>query len=131
MVMYEAVIFHCLIAYSWSKRTGNDVDVFLEPVVDEPKELWELSVETYDASKDETFILHGALFGTINDFPAYDNLSGWKTKGRYACPHCNVDTCSLYLKRSRKLCYMGHRCFLDENHNFRCNRRAFDGELET
>ena len=64
------------------KAPRNDIDVFLKPLVDELKELCELGVQTYDAFKNETFNLHRALFCTTNDFPAYGNLSGWKTKGK-------------------------------------------------
>jgi len=39
------------------KCLGNDINVFLETLIDELMELWELSVDTYDASKDETFDL--------------------------------------------------------------------------
>ena len=64
------------------KAPGNDINVFLEPLVDELKELWELGVQTYDTFKNETFNLHKALICTTNDFPVYGNLSGWKTKGK-------------------------------------------------
>ncbi|XP_021722865.1 uncharacterized protein LOC110690354 [Chenopodium quinoa] len=86
------------------KGPGNDIDVFLEPLIDELEILWKVGVETYDASRCETFTLHAALIYTINDFPSYGNLSGWPTKGKRACPYCNVDTCSIYLKGSKKLC---------------------------
>ncbi|XP_056689684.1 uncharacterized protein [Spinacia oleracea] len=68
------------------KGPSNDIDVFLEPLIDELQLLWEVGVDTFDASKGETFRLYGALLWTINDFPAYDNLSGWKIKGKCACP---------------------------------------------
>ncbi|XP_021718775.1 uncharacterized protein LOC110686459 [Chenopodium quinoa] len=84
------------------KGLGNDIDVFLEPLIDELEILWKVGVETYDASRCETFTLHAALIYTIDDFPAYGNLSGWPTKGKRACPYCNVDTCSIYLKGSKK-----------------------------
>ncbi|XP_021729936.1 uncharacterized protein LOC110696917 [Chenopodium quinoa] len=83
---------------SGPKDPGNDIDVYLQPLIDELMELWN-GVETYDALTNDTFILRAALLWTINDFPAYGNLSGWKTKGYLACPHCNVDTCSHYLKK--------------------------------
>ncbi|XP_020243472.1 uncharacterized protein LOC109821720 [Asparagus officinalis] len=60
---------------------GNDIDVFLRPLVDELKELWDNGVVTYDASKKQIFRMHAAILWTINDFPAYGNLSGWSTKG--------------------------------------------------
>jgi len=63
------------------KAPRNDLDVFLEPLVDELKELWEPGVQTYDASKNETFDLHKALISITNDFPINGNLSIGKLKG--------------------------------------------------
>jgi len=86
----------------------------------------ESGVETYDASNARRLICN--LVCATTDFPAYGCLSGWKTKGKYACSYCNVDTCSLYLKRSRKIYDMGHRCFLLGEHKFRHSKKAFNGE---
>ncbi|KAH7841811.1 hypothetical protein Vadar_034558 [Vaccinium darrowii] len=108
---------------------GNDIDVYLRPLIDEFKELWETGVETYDAYSGETFQLHAAVLWTINDFPAYGMLSGWSTKGKLACPICNKDTCSLTLKNGQKQCYMGHRRYLDPNHVWRRSKK-FDGKQE-
>ncbi|XP_058202288.1 uncharacterized protein LOC131316841 [Rhododendron vialii] len=108
---------------------GNDIDVYLRPLIDELKELWETGVETYDAYSGETFQLHAAVLWTINDFPAYAMLSGWSTKGKLACPVCNNDTCSLTLKNGQKQCYMGHRRFLDHNHVWRRSKK-FDGKQD-
>ncbi|BBG93712.1 hypothetical protein Prudu_001807 [Prunus dulcis] len=38
------------------------------------------------------FALRAALMWTINDFPAYENLSGCVVKGYKACPICGDDT---------------------------------------
>ncbi|XP_077232767.1 uncharacterized protein LOC143871132 isoform X2 [Tasmannia lanceolata] len=97
---------------------GNDIDVYLQPLIEELKELWEDGLQTYDASRNETFRMHAAVLWTISDFPAYANLSGWSTKGKLACPSCNKDTCSCRLKHGKKECYMGHRRFLTTNHKF-------------
>ncbi|XP_057747099.1 uncharacterized protein LOC130966327 [Arachis stenosperma] len=112
------------------KSPGNDIDIYLQPLIEELKELWEVGVETYDASKNETFQMYAALMWTISDFPAYAMLSGWSTKGKLACPCCNHGTCSNYLKYSRKTCYMGHRAFLPEDHPWRANKRSFNGKVE-
>jgi len=109
---------------------GNDIDVYLQPLIEELKELWVSGVNTYDASRKETFSMRCALLWTINDFPAYANLSGWSTKGRFACPCCQGETCSRWLTNSRKFCYMGHRRWLDENHLWRKDKRHFDGSTE-
>ncbi|XP_042941123.1 uncharacterized protein LOC122275881 [Carya illinoinensis] len=112
------------------KSPGNDIDVFLRPLVDELKELWEVGIETYDAFSYDVFRLHASLLWTINDFPAYANLSGWSTKGKLACPVCNVDTDSMWLAYGRKHCYMGHRRWLALDHPWRKKKRAFNGANE-
>ncbi|XP_070019670.1 uncharacterized protein [Nicotiana sylvestris] len=109
---------------------GNDIDVYLQPLIAELKELWETGIETYDAKTKQTFQMRAALLWIINDFPALAMLSGWSTKGRLECPTCNYDTCSLYLKHSHKMCYMGHRRFLPHDHHLRKDKKSFDGKEE-
>ncbi|KAG8489399.1 hypothetical protein CXB51_017849 [Gossypium anomalum] len=82
------------------KGPGNDIDIYLQPLIKELKQLWS-GVETYDVLRKENFNLRAALLWTINDFPAYANLSGWSTKGRYACPCCAAQTCSKWLLMGR------------------------------
>uniref|UniRef100_A0A2N9G202 DUF4218 domain-containing protein n=1 Tax=Fagus sylvatica TaxID=28930 RepID=A0A2N9G202_FAGSY len=109
---------------------GNDIDVYLQPLVEELKELWDVGVETYDVSTKTIFQMHAAVMWTINDFPAYGDLSGWNTKGALACPFCNYDTHSSWLYNGGKYCFMGHRRFLDNNHKFRKDAVSFDGSRE-
>ncbi|XP_041025525.1 uncharacterized protein LOC121265933 [Juglans microcarpa x Juglans regia] len=108
------------------RSPGNEIDVYLQPLIDELLEFWVDGVPTYDASTKETFMLHAALLWTINDFPAYGNLSGWSTKGKLACPSCNADTDSNWLKYGRKHCYMGHRRFLPPDHIWRRKKWLFN-----
>jgi len=81
---------------------GDAIDVYLQPLIDELKELSETRVCTFDASTKRNFTLHVALLWTINDFPAYGNLSGWSTKGKLACPCCNRETFSKRLTNGKK-----------------------------
>ena len=55
---------------------GNDIDVYLQPLLEKLKELWEKDVVSYDTSTEETFRLYASIFWTTNDYPAYGNLSG-------------------------------------------------------
>ena len=84
----------------------------------------------YDAYSKSMFKLKAILMWTINDFSAYGNMSGWPTKGRYACPLCRDNTCSNWLKHSRKFSYMGHRRFLAMDHPIRKKRAWFNGKNE-
>jgi len=106
---------------------GNKIDVYLQLLVDDLKELWNDGVSTYDALMKEMFQLRAALLWTINDFPAYANLSGWSTKGKLACPICNKDTDFRRLKHGHKTCYMGHRQWLPKGHVWRIRKELFDG----
>jgi hypothetical protein len=106
---------------------GNEIDVYLQPLVDDLQELWNEGILTYDSSTQENFKLYTALLWTINDFPAYGNLSGWMTKGHLACPVCNKNTASRRLKFGGKSCYMAHRQFLPQGHIWRTKKSLFDG----
>ena len=70
------------------------------------------------------------ILWTINDFHAYANLSGWSTKGRFACPCCNKETCSHQLQHGKKFSYMGHRRFLPTDYRFRNDKRSFNRKAE-
>jgi hypothetical protein len=109
---------------------GNSIDVFMQPLIAELKELWEVGVETYDALADQNFNLRARVLWTISDFPGYAMLSGWSTKGKLACPVCHYETSSDYLKHSKKMCYMNHRKFLDPAHKWRLDKRRFNGQIE-
>ncbi|XP_052189866.1 uncharacterized protein LOC127799683 [Diospyros lotus] len=113
------------------RAPGDNIDVFLQPLIQELQELWNEGIETYDASRKEMFHMHATLLWTINDFPAYANLSGWSTRGRVACPCCMKEIESKWLKHGGKFCYMGHRRFLEDmSHHFRLDKKNFDGTIE-
>ncbi|XP_026417323.1 uncharacterized protein LOC113312801 [Papaver somniferum] len=83
------------------KGPGNNIDVYLQPLIGELKELWEMGIETYDAYSKQNFQMRATLLWTINDFPAYTNLSGWR-----------------------------HRRFLPIGHPLRRNLSSFNGRRE-
>nr|XP_016511071.1 PREDICTED: uncharacterized protein LOC107828309 [Nicotiana tabacum] len=112
------------------KAPENDIDVYLEHLVDELQELWYNGADTYDASRKENFCMRAALLWTINDFPAYAYLSGCSIKGALACPSCNKKTLSTRLTYGRKFSYIGARRFLLPNHRWQGNKRYFSGEVE-
>jgi hypothetical protein len=59
------------------KQPGNDIDVYLRPLVEELLQLWQNEVVcVWDEYKQEEFDLRALLFVTINDWPALSNLSG-------------------------------------------------------
>ncbi|XP_062113352.1 uncharacterized protein LOC133824484 [Humulus lupulus] len=67
------------------KSPGKDYDVFLMPLIEELKELWD-GVNAYDLYGQCMFKLRAAVLWTISDFLAYAYLSRWSTAGKLACP---------------------------------------------
>ena len=55
---------------------GIAIDVYLQSLVEKLRELWDVGVESYDASSNTIFQLCAALMWTINDFLVYADLSG-------------------------------------------------------
>ena len=56
---------------SGPKQPRNNIDVFLEPLVDELKVTWDEGVRTYDAHSRSFFNMKAILMWVIHDFPAY------------------------------------------------------------
>ncbi|XP_048430866.1 uncharacterized protein LOC125472887 [Pyrus x bretschneideri] len=108
---------------------GKSIDVYLRPLVDELKDLWENGVRTYDKYTGQMFTMRAAVMWTVNDFPAYAMVSGWMTKGYLACPICKENVTSSW--HARKVCYLGHRRWLPWDNEWRQNDKAFHSTKET
>jgi hypothetical protein len=57
------------------KQAGNDIDVFLEPLMEDMKKLWEYGVTMWDEYGRQHFNLKAIIFYTINDNPAPEILT--------------------------------------------------------
>ncbi|KAA0040859.1 uncharacterized protein E6C27_scaffold345G00060 [Cucumis melo var. makuwa] len=57
------------------KSHGREINVYLQPLIEELKELWTFGVCMYESLIVQFFQLHAALLWTINDFQAYGDLS--------------------------------------------------------
>jgi len=112
------------------RAPGNDIDVYLQPRIEELKELWNTGIKTFDSYGSEVFDMHAAILWTISDFLGLGTLSGWNTHTGLACPRCNFDTTPKKLIKGGKFCFMSHRCWLDGRHRFRLARMRFDGTIE-
>ncbi|KAL4025913.1 hypothetical protein IC575_014319 [Cucumis melo] len=110
MVIYNLTPWLCMkrkfmmlsILISGPKQPGDDIGIYLEPLIDDLKLLWESGVECCDAYIEELFNLRTVLLWTINDFPAYGNLSGCSVKGYKAYPIYEDNTSSIRLKYGKK-----------------------------
>ena len=109
---------------------GMKIDVYLQPLIDELKSLWDEGLkDTYDVASKTHFDMRAALLWTVSDFPAYDMLSAWNTHGKLSCPICMEDTKAFTLKRSSKPTFFYcHRHFHDRSHAFRRNKSKFKKE---
>lgn len=109
---------------------GNNIDVYLAPLIDDLKDLWAEGIEVYDSFAKENFTLRAMLLWSISDYPALGTLSGCKVKGKQACNVCGKDTPSRWLKFSRKFVYMGNRKRLPPGHRYRYKKAWFDNTIE-
>ncbi|XP_021749396.1 uncharacterized protein LOC110715131 [Chenopodium quinoa] len=111
-------------------QPGNDICVYLAPLIDDLLLLCESGVEVFDANRKETSNLRALLFCTIQNFPAYGNLSGYSVKGTAPCPICEDNWKGEYMKGSHKTVYFDHRPFLPCDHCYRRMKKAFNGKQE-
>ena len=133
LVTKKYFVMLCLLIPTKLSLTGTNIDVFIQPLVDELQQLWSRAgVLTRDARAymgKPIFNLRAVLMWTLHDFPAYGLISGLTTKGFKACPVCGPHTISRRSKILRKNLYCNcHRRYLREDHYFRAADAAFDGE---
>nr|KAJ0216905.1 hypothetical protein LSAT_V11C300127340 [Lactuca sativa] len=101
------------------KNPGQNIDVFLQPLVDELKMLFTDGIETYDAYRKNNFQMRAVLLWTVSDFPAYAMLSSWSSHGKLACLYCSNKSGSFWLSEGRKpCCFDCHRKHLPNRHKF-------------
>ena len=111
----------------WPRQPRNDIDVFLEPVIDELVEMFEKGVkDVWDVHKKEHLTIKAELIATITDLLGRGCLFGEKTKGYTGCVECLDDTDAVNLPNNSKIVYMGHHRFLPKDHPYRRNRKDFD-----
>jgi len=104
---------------SGPRQPGNDIDVYLSPLIEDLRKLWDEGVLVFNGFRKETFEMRAILFCTINDFSAYENPSGYGVKGYHACPIYEEETSFIQLKHGRKVVYTRHRHFLKPHHPYR------------
>ncbi|XP_066159855.1 uncharacterized protein [Oryza sativa Japonica Group] len=112
------------------RQPGIDIDVFLEPLLEDMADLWKERLKVWDEYLREYFTVKAIIFVTINDYPAMFSVSG-QIKGKTGCVICLNGTYYRYLPGSNKLVYMRHRRFLLTNHTYRKMKAEFDGTEET
>lgn len=97
------------------------MDVYLAPVVDELKLIWE-GIQIQDVTRHSghrALNLRAILIWTMHDFPGYGECSGLATSGYYVCPLCCPTINARYSRSLKKMVYEGHRRFLPNDHPLR------------
>jgi hypothetical protein len=100
------------------KQVSIDIDVCLEPLMEDMQKLWEHGVNVWDENKKEHFNLKAIIFCMIHDNPACLAVIG-QFKGKTGCVICMDQMELIYLPSSSKLVYMQHHRFLPPNHRYR------------
>jgi hypothetical protein len=123
MCMRLEFLFLSMVIPGLSNPSWN-IDVCLRPLIDELTQLWSSRALTYDISRKQNFVMRAALMLTINDFPAYEMVSGWSTHGKLACPYCMENNKAFTLTNGGKASFFYcHHRFLPHNHRYRKNRK--------
>ncbi|WVZ83198.1 hypothetical protein U9M48_030368 [Paspalum notatum var. saurae] len=112
------------------KSPGDKIHVFLQPLLEDLKDLFQTGMSTYDASRDENFTLRGAVLMTISDLPGLGMLASHMVHGKFACPPCGENVWTKQLKNGLKSCFMGNRQLLSADHHYRFDANSFDGTVE-
>jgi hypothetical protein len=102
---------------SGPRQPGIDIDVFLEPMMQEFEKLWRDGAPMYDAFQQEDFTLRAIIFVTINDHPVLFAMSG-QIKGKMICLVCLEGTKWVYLDGSKKVVYLRNYHFLKMDHKY-------------
>jgi len=125
------VMLSLLIPAKESIKSEN-IDVYLEPLVDELLLLWDgvPAVDMSDSTEGNAFTLRGILLWTIHDYPAYGLISGCATKGYQGCPICGPNVDSRFSRSLRKNIFQGHRRYLPAEHHLRFMTEVFNGKEE-
>ena len=99
------------------KHPSIDIDIFLEPLMQEMETLWKEGIDIYDDFARQPFNLRAIIFITIHDYQALFVLSV-QIKGWTGCTVFVDDTVSAFLEGSWKLVYLGYKRFLVEGHRY-------------
>ncbi|CAM8885029.1 unnamed protein product [Rhodiola kirilowii] len=113
---------------SGPKSPDKCLNVFMRPLIDELKMLWEEGVQTYDETDGSSFIMKAAVMWTISDLPGLGMLRGIKTKGYKACPLCLDEIDATHI--TGRMSYQGHQRWLPRDHDWRFAANRFNGEIE-
>jgi hypothetical protein len=90
-------------------QVGNDIDVYLQPLIDDLLVLWEKEgVRIWDEFQQQYFNLWAILFVTIQDGPTLGSILGQAFKGYKGYTWCMNEIGGIWLKHCKKVVSMGN-----------------------
>ena len=111
------------------KSPRKDLDLFMEPLVEELQQLWRgvLTRDLY-SSPPADFFMCVVKICCIHDYPPLGTMSGRTTHGYNACVRCDRNSLSYTILS--KICYIGHHRFLakDKPHPTKYRRHVFNAK---
>ncbi len=119
-----------LIIHGKEFETSGNVDVYLEPFIEELHILWKRRFDLWCTPRGDIFLKgnvhveHTWLFGIWVIYRCV-------TKGLVGCPPCGPSTESWSSKKLKKVVYYGNRCYLPRNHPYQWTQGAFNGETRS
>src|SRR3954471_19868271 len=76
VLMQRKNIFLTLIVPG-SNNSGKNMNVYLQPLMDDLKEAWDYGIWTYDAASKTNFQMHAWLMYSMHDLPAFALFVAW------------------------------------------------------
>ncbi|KAK1620732.1 hypothetical protein QYE76_026249 [Lolium multiflorum] len=115
----------CRSRFEGPKYPGKNMNVYLEPLVDDLVRGWEgRGIRTYDASKKEYFDMYVWYHTSLHDLPARALFCGWCTHGKWPCPRRQAVT-FFWLNKGGKYSCLMNRQFLERRHAYRSDVKSF------
>jgi hypothetical protein len=109
-----------------SGHPGNNMGVFMEPLIDELVHAWEEGVWTYDRATKTKFKMHVWYQYSLHDLLAYGIFSAWCVHGRFPCPVCKEGLRFIWLQKGGKYsAFDKYLQFLPRDHAFRRDQKNF------
>jgi hypothetical protein len=99
---------------------GNNMGVYIEPLIDELETTWNEGVLTYDRASRSNFIMHIWYQYSLHDYMTYGIFCAWCVHGKFSCPVCKTAMRFIWLKKGGKYSVFDqHQQFLPLDHPFR------------
>lgn len=125
----EVLIMLSLLIAGPNSMTGDHIDIFMAPLIEELTSLWREGVWCQDVAKwrgETRFILKAILLWCLHDYPAYGIMVGVTIKGYRGCPKCGIIMCGQYSTSLCKIVYGDcHRLWLLVDHPWRIDVSIF------